>query len=273
MSAPAVPSRVVTRPVSFVAAARDVFGLTFEGMLWSRRSALTAVLLALPVALSLLGRLPVHGRAGRLTGFDLYATLVAVFYVRNLVPLAALFYGSALIADEIEGKTLTYLLTRPIQRSAILAGKFLAYLATTLALTLPGIVVSFFILAPGDPAGLAVRVAELFRDLGTTTLGLLAYGALFTVLGVLARGPVIGGLLFLFGWELLAYLPGYAPRLTITAYLRSLLSYPVARQGVFGLSTPTLPAWECVASLVAVSILLFAAAVALFSRREYVMEQ
>ena len=49
----------------------------------------------------------------RLTGFDLYAVIVAVYYVRNVLPLAALFYATSLVADEVEGKTLTYLLTRP----------------------------------------------------------------------------------------------------------------------------------------------------------------
>ena len=49
-----------------------------------------------------------------------------------MLPLAALFYATSLVADEVEGRTLTYLLTRPITRASILAGKFAAYLATTL---------------------------------------------------------------------------------------------------------------------------------------------
>ena len=58
---------------------------------------------------------------------------------------------------------------------------------------------------------------DLFRDLGVVLLTFLAYGALFALMGVLLRRPVIPGLLFLFGWELLANLPGYLPRLTLTA--------------------------------------------------------
>ena len=49
----------------------------------------------------------------RMSGFDLYGVVIAFYYVRNVLPLAALFYATALIADEVEGKTLTYLLTRP----------------------------------------------------------------------------------------------------------------------------------------------------------------
>ena len=61
----------------------------------------------------------------------------------------------SLIADEVEGKTLTYLLTRPLRRPSILAGKFAAYLVTTLALALPAVVVTFFLLVPPSAAGRA----------------------------------------------------------------------------------------------------------------------
>lgn len=264
--------REAARPLAFLPAARGVFDLTLEGMLWSRRSALMATLLGLPVLLSLLQRF--HAGLPRITGFDLYGILVAVYYVRNVVPLAALFYATSLVADEVEAKTLTYLLTRPIRRSAILAGKLAAYLATSLALTLPAVVLSFFILTTGQggPA-LGARVGDLLRDLATIALGLAVYGALFTLLGVLLRRPMIPGLLFLFVWELAANLPGYVPRLTITAYLRSLISHRPPQPGLAGLFEQTLPAGESVLTLVVLGVLFVAAALAAFSQREYVMEQ
>ena len=65
-----------------------------------------------------------------LRGFDLYGVIVALYYIRNALPLAALFYAVSLSADEVEDKTLTYLFTRPITRASILIGKFAAYMAT-----------------------------------------------------------------------------------------------------------------------------------------------
>jgi ABC-2 type transport system permease protein len=266
------PGRDTSRPLGLLPAARGVFGLSLEGMLWSRRSALMAVLLGLPALLSLLYRF--HAGPSRLTGFDLYGLLVAVYYVQNVVPLAALFYATSLVADEVEAKTLTYLLTRPIRRPAILAGKLAAYLATCLTLSLPAVVLSFFILnTAGGAAGLGARVPDLLRDCGTIALGFAVYGAFFTLLGVLLRRPMIPGLLFLFVWELAAYLPGNVPRLTITAYLRSLVSHQPAQEGLAGLFAQTLPAGESLVTLVALGIGLLAAALAVFSSREYVMEQ
>ena len=56
-----------------------------------------------------------------------FGTAVSVLYLRFIVPALGLFYGTSLIADEVEDKTITYLFTRPIARGAIVLGKYLAY--------------------------------------------------------------------------------------------------------------------------------------------------
>jgi ABC-type transport system involved in multi-copper enzyme maturation permease subunit len=209
------------------------------------------------------------------SGFELYgAFIVALYSVRNALPLVALFYATSLVADEVEGKTITYLLSRPVPRAAILAGKFGAYLATTLSLALPATTLAFFLLAsaPGSP-GIAGGAADLARDLGVVALALLSYGAAFTLLGVVLRRPVVPGLLFLFAWEWVANLPGYMPRLTITAYLRSLLRHRPPEEGFLQMTAETLPASLCLGVLLAASLVSLALAAWIFSKREYVLEQ
>jgi len=114
---------------------------------------------------------------------------------------------------------------------------------------------------------------DLLRDLGVMLLALVAYGALFALLGVLLKRPVIPGLLFLYGWELLANLPGYLPRLTLTAWLRSLIHHRPAEEGIAGLFQQVLPADQALVVLLGVSLVLLAAAGWIFSTREYVLEQ
>ena len=168
--------------------------------------------------------------------------IVAVYWIRNVLPLAALFFATALVADEVEGRTLTYLLTRPLTRASIFAGKFAAYLATTLALALPSVVLTYFVLLSARGwAAVGPSVGDLFRDVGVAALTLVAYGALFALLGVLLKRPVIPGLLFLYGWELMANLPGYLPRFTLTAWLRSLIRHRPAEEGLAGLFQQVLP--------------------------------
>jgi len=267
--------RDTTRPLPFATAARGVFDLTLDGMVFSRRSLLMGLLVAAPMAFAVLYRVLAATRGQPPLGpTDLYALMVAVYWIRNVLPLAALFYATSLVADEVEGKTLTYLLTRPLTRASIFAGKFAAYVATTFTLALPAAVLTFFILmtAPTAPP-LAAALADLPRDLGVMLLTLVAYGALFGLLGVLLKRPVIPGLVFLYGWELLANVPGYLPRFTLTAWLRSLVPYRPAEDGLAGLFQQVLPAGQGLAVLIFVSIAFVAAAVWIFSSREYVLDQ
>jgi ABC-type transport system involved in multi-copper enzyme maturation permease subunit len=277
MSTPPVAAsgRDTTRTVPWGLGFRAIFELALNGMIWTRRSLLMGALLGLPVLFAVLYRAVLVAKLPpQMTGFDLYGVIVALYVLSNALPLAALFYAVSLIADEVEGKTITYLLTRPVPRPAVLLGKFAAFLATTLGLLLPATVVTFFLLvtAPGT-AGLAAAVPHLFRDLGAMAMGVLAYGAFFTLMGVLLRRPVIPGLLFLYVWELLAHLPGYLPRLTISAYLRSLVSHRPPAEGLAEVFGQALPVGLSILSLTAMAIVFLAAAVWIFSRREYVLEQ
>jgi ABC-type transport system involved in multi-copper enzyme maturation permease subunit len=268
--------RDTSRPLPFAAGGRAVFDLSLEEMVWSRRTLLMGLLVWFPVVVAVLYRvgLATHPEARLPSAADLYAVAVAVYWVRNVLPLVALFFATALVADEVEGRTLTYLLTRPLTRASIFAGKFVAYLATTLALALPAVVLAFFVLLSARGwAAVGPSVGDLLRDLGVAILTLVGYGAFFALLGVLLKRPVIPGLLFLYGWELLANLPGYLPRLTLTAWLRSLIHHRPAEEGLAGLFQQVLPAGQSLAVLVVVSVVFVVAAAWIFSTREYVLEQ
>ena len=115
--------RDASRPLPFAAAARAVFDVSLEGMVWTRRSLLMALLVAAPVAFAIFYRLVLVAKTPvrPVTPEDLYAVIVAMYWIRNVLPLAALFYATSLIADEVEGRTLTYLVTRPLTRGSIFA--------------------------------------------------------------------------------------------------------------------------------------------------------
>jgi ABC-2 type transport system permease protein len=268
--------RDTSRPLPFARGARAVFDLALEGMVWSRRTLLMGILVGLPVLVAVAYRvvLATQPTARMPPPADIYAVVVAVYWIRNVLPLTALFFATALVADEVEGRTLTYLLTRPLTRESIFAGKFAAYLATTLALALPSVVLTYFVLLSARGwAAVGPSVGDLFRDVGVAALTLVAYGALFALLGVLLKRPVIPGLLFLYGWELMANLPGYLPRFTLTAWLRSLIHHRPAEEGLAGLFQQVLPVGPALAVLVVASAAFLAAAAWIFSTREYVLEQ
>jgi ABC-2 type transport system permease protein len=134
-------------------------------------------------------------------------------------------------------------------------------------------VLTFFILAPTEGSTLAGSVPDLFRDLGVLALTLLVYGALFTLFGVMLRWPLILGLLFLFFWELIANLPGYMPRFTVTAWLRSLIVHRPMGRGLSEVFGQVLPAGLSLAVVCGLTAVFLGLAVWIFSRREYVLDQ
>ena len=74
--------------------------------------------------------------------------MIWLLFLRFIVPVLGVFYGTSLIADEVEDKTITYLFTRPIRRSAVLVGKYLAYLVCTTLVVLPGVMLVYFLIVP-----------------------------------------------------------------------------------------------------------------------------
>jgi hypothetical protein len=144
MTADTGPRR--SRPALLASAAR-IFDLSLGQMLWSRRSVFLGLVVGGPVVLA--GALRLAEVFGLLFTFDsprpvgtmVYGMMIWLLYVRFLVPVLGVFYGTSLIADEVDDKTLTYLFTRPIQRSAVIIGKYLAYLVCTVLLLLPSVVI------------------------------------------------------------------------------------------------------------------------------------
>src|SRR5204862_4741751 len=90
--------------------------------------------------------LRVNGSA--MAGPAIFGLMIWVFYLRFTVPVLGVFYGTALIADEVEDKTITYLFTRPIPHGAVLFGKYLAYLACTVFVVLPSVVLVYLLIVP-----------------------------------------------------------------------------------------------------------------------------
>ena len=83
-----------------------------------------------------------------LTGPGIFGLMVWVFYLRFTVPVLGVSYGTSLIADEVEDRTITYLFTRPISRGAVLLGKYLAFLVSAAVVVLPSVLVTYFLVAP-----------------------------------------------------------------------------------------------------------------------------
>lgn len=261
--------------MNFLKAVGRVFSFAFFLGKRSRRTKFFLFLSLLPVVgASLLKFHQAFGQGGRtVDGIYFFSNIIMVFYLQFIVLILALFYGTSVCSEEVEGKTLPYLITRPIPRSAIVLGKYGAYMVIPAVLIGLGLVASFAVLN-FDRLLRFSRLDILFRYYGVLVLGLFAYGAFFTLFGSFLRKSILAGLLFSFGWEnVIQYFPGSTQRFAIVHYLKSFL--PMRTSGGFSFLTfrlePTRPAVALgVLLLLVVGFLTLACL--LFSQKEYNLE-
>jgi ABC-type transport system involved in multi-copper enzyme maturation permease subunit len=291
---PAAPSerRPLPPAPGYLTSALRVFDLSLGEMLWSRRTIFMALVVGAPVLIALVLRLLVGLGAPlpqnteiqdgvrttvRMTGPAIFGLMIWVFYLRFTVPVLGVFYGTSLMADEVEDKTITYLFVRPVSRGAVLFGKYLAYLACTTFVVLPSVVLVYLLVVPIQ-GSLGGSFIDLLKDLALLSLGLAVYGSLFAFVGAKFKRPLLIGLVFIFGWEQAALaFPGYMKSFTIAYYLQSLVPHTMPNDGVISLlqgifrDSPSLAG--SLAALFAIwAVCLFFGAWVV-ERREYVLDQ
>jgi ABC-2 type transport system permease protein len=275
---------MTTPTPSLLSASLRVFDLSIGQMLWSRRTVFMALVVGGPVlialvlrALSMAGLPALQINNLAVAGPAIFGLMIWIFFVSFAVPVLGVFYGTALIADEVEDKTITYLFSRPIPRGAVLMGKYLAYLVCTVMVVLPAVVLVYLLIVPiGGSLGAAFPL--LLTDLGLLALGLAVYGALFAWIGARLNRPLLVGLIFIIGWEPLALLlPGYLKHFTVAYYLQALVPHAMPQdtalsviRGFFADSPRTAVSLGWLIVIWVVALWLASRTVA---RREYILEQ
>jgi ABC-2 type transport system permease protein len=273
---------VKSQTPGFVQSSIRVFDLSLGDMLWSRRTIFMALVVGLPVLLSLIVRVlfelgaPINRNLA--SGSTLFGLMIWVFFIRFAVPVLGVFYGTSLIADEVDDKTITYLFTRPIPRGAVLVGKYLAYLACTTLLLLPSVMIVYFLIVPLGGGSIGESFPTLAADLGMIAAGLAGYGAVFALVGARLKRPLVVGLVFAFGWEPGVLLfPGYLKRLTVAYYLQGLVPHTMPNDSTISVlmqifqEVPTLASSLLALAIITLGTLWLASRTV--ETREYVLEQ
>jgi ABC-type transport system involved in multi-copper enzyme maturation permease subunit len=261
-----------------------VFDLSIGEMLWSRRTIFMGLVVGLPVFIAFvlramfeLGASPISVNNSAVSGPVIFGLMMWFFFVRFAIPVLGVFYGTSLIADEVEDKTITYLFSRPVPRSAVLFGKYLAYLVCTVFVVLPAVVLVWLLVVPIG-GSLGAGFGDLLKDLGLLALGLMVYGAVFALVGAAMKRPLLSGLVFVLGWEPIAVvLPGYLKRLSVAYYLQGLVPHAMPANSPLSLiqelfrEIPTLTESLFWLAVITAGCLWLAARAV--TRREYVLEQ
>jgi ABC-2 type transport system permease protein len=150
-----------------------------------------------------------------------------------VLPVIALIVGTGVLGSEVDDGTIVHVLTKPLPRRDIILAKLLvASGVTALTAAVPLFVAG--VLAGSVRLGVGLAVAA--------TVGALAYSALFLLLSLLTRRPVLLGLVYILVWEGLLgrfvsgtrvlsieqYVITIADRISPTGLFQGRVSLPVA---------------------------------------------
>ena len=185
---------------------------------------------------------------------------------QGLILRMVVFFGSVwvfmnLFRGEVMDKSLHYYFLTPVNRGVLVVGKFLSGLAAAVVLFGGATALSYLLLYVPF-GGEAVRthllggpgLGQIAAYLGLTFLGCVGYGALFLLLGLIFKNPIIPAVV-IFIWEGIHFLlPGFLKKLTVIHYLKPLSPVPF-KEGPFALPSDPPSAWVSIGGL-----LVFAAA-------------
>ncbi|WP_433300853.1 ABC transporter permease [Actinoplanes sp. CA-030573] len=201
--------------------------ITARGLFGRRR-----VLLLLPLPVLLIG-LALLCRASDVDPTQWGQAVVVGLGLAVVLPVTSLIVGTGVLGSEVDDGTIVHILTKPLARRDIILAKFLvAAGVSAVGAAVPLFVVG--VLAADARFGLALAVAAV--------IGALAYTALFLLLSLVTRRPVLLGLVYILVWEGLLgrfvsgtrvlsieqYVITIADKITPTDMLPGKVSLPVA---------------------------------------------
>ena len=224
----------------------------------SRRAFLLYLMAGLPLALlSMLALFPPP--TDELGTFSEMSQVFAAIY-GGLILRTLIFFGCAwvfmnLFRGEVVDRSLHYYFLAPVRREVLVVGKYLSGLIATVLLfsitTIGSMFIYYFWLFPAESARFffdGAGASQMLAYLGVTMLACIGYGAVFLLVGLFFRNPIIPGLL-LYGWEWLNFLlPPFLKKISVIHYLQSLVPVPMS-EGPFAVLVEPTPAWISVPSL------------------------
>jgi ABC-type transport system involved in multi-copper enzyme maturation permease subunit len=153
----------------------------------------------------------------------LFVTLFTELYLLFLILIVCMVYGSMMIKDEVENKTMHLLLTSPMTKFEIVVYKYLAYVSGVFLLLAIPIVTNYIILTAHLGTGEALlSMVVLTNILFITFLAVACYGTIFMLLGNIPKNPVLWGLTYAIFWEgFITRAPLFIQYFTVNHYIRS----------------------------------------------------
>ncbi len=191
----------------------------------------------------------------------IYALIYRTFILRLVIFFGSVVIFTSLFRGEVLENTLHYYFLSPVRREVLAVGKFFSGVLIAFALYGSSTILSFLLLylPQGQEAteyfSTGSGLWHLSAYLGVTFLACLGYGAVFLLMGLTFRNPIIPAAVVL-GWETINFLlPPSLKQISVIYYLESLC--PVAiPTGPFTILADPAPLWLAIPSLLGVTALV-----------------
>lgn len=205
------------------------------------------------------------------------AGIFQLYYLRLGIFFACMAIFTWLFRGEMVERTLHYQFLVPVKREVLVVGKFLAGALIATAVFEVAVLACFYLMY--SRFGLAGRsyvfdgpgLAQLGSYLLVTALACLGYGAVFLVLSLLFKNPVVPGVVIM-GWEAIAPIfPAWAQRLSVTFYLKHLCPVGLPITGplaIFTIVAEPISPFIAVLGLLCLTIAILALSCLLIHRME-----
>jgi ABC-type transport system involved in multi-copper enzyme maturation permease subunit len=208
---------------------RLLAGLSLRRARRGRLLWLSASVLALPVVAA--GVAAISGQAG--LGF--YEKLLDALLC-YLAPFIMAVNASATVAEEAQGKTITYLFSRPIARWTLPIGKYLGNLAVNALVLLVAVAAVYLLSMTGEGLrDLAAELPRMFAGLFAMLLAAMLYAGVASAFGAIVTGyPFVVTIVYVLVIDVgLSLVPGWLKAASMTTHLRVVAGLYHPAQSVF----------------------------------------
>jgi hypothetical protein len=242
---------------------RAIVGLELRKTLLRPRSILALLVAFLPMVPLLIRQLVpnIEPSSAAATAHG-YGVIFQTLFLRMLI-----FFGCAaifgyLVRGEMLERSLHFYLLTPLERPLLLAGKYLAGLLLAVGVFWASLAAQLALafLASKTENGAEYLfsgpgLGQAFAYFGVTFLACVGYGAVFLVLGLVAKNPMIP-MAALLGWESLnLFLPPTLQKVSVIHYLQALCPVPIDR-GPFALPADPPSTFGAIFGLVALAAIV-----------------
>ena len=241
-----------------------VLRMEFRQNLLSRQSLIMVFLAFFPVVMFVLWNTTAISReviVDATAASRLFAWVFKIF-LQTSVFMSVLMVFMSLFRSEIMQRSLHYYMLAPVRRDVLVLGKYLSALFTSI--TLFSVATTFLYVLVFLPLGMSGLSRHFFHGpgigllltyLGITALACMGYGALFLLVGLMARNPVVVAVLLL-AWESWnGILSAVLKKFSLIFYLESLYPVPLASDMFEILAEPVSP-WVSVPGTAVFTVLV-----------------